>query len=353
LVLAAFRRPDALTALGLAEWDLLIRQARAANLLASLHASLDRLGLLDRVPSQPREHLEWSSQLAERQCLEVEREVDRIRLALAGTGVPVILLKGAAYVKAGLPHAKGRLFSDVDILVPKSRLGAVEASLMLHGWASMHQDPYDQRYYRTWMHELPPMQHIKRLSVIDVHHTILPETAPYHPDPEKLLAAARQVTGYADLKVLSPTDMVLHSAVHLMHEGEFHNGLRDLVDLDSLLRHFGVLPSFWPSLVARAVELELTRPLFYVLRYTTAMLDTPVPATVMEVARTAMPNRMLLMLMDRLFMRALLPVHASCNDWMTGPARQMLYVRSNWLRMPPLLLARHLFRKALLTTKTE
>jgi hypothetical protein len=32
--------------------------------------------------------------------------------------------------------------------------------------------------------------------------------------------------------------MVLHSATHLFYDGELNHGLRDLVDLDDLLRHF-------------------------------------------------------------------------------------------------------------------
>jgi hypothetical protein len=353
LVLQAFRQPDALSVLSLADWDLLVRQARAANLLASLYAILHERGLIEQVPVQPREHLEWSHSIAERHREAVEWEVSLIRKALAEADVPIILLKGAAYVVAKLPQAQGRLFSDIDILVPKTSLSAVEAMLMLHGWAATHHDEYDQRYYRTWMHELPPMQHIKRMTVIDVHHAILPETAPLHPDPEKLRAAACRVEGYDDLMVLAPTDMVLHSAVHLLHDGELDNGLRDLVDIDNLLRHFSSLPSFWPMLVDRAGELELTRPLFYALRYATRMLSTPVPSAVMEAAQVGRPNRLMLALMDQLFGRALLPDHASCVDWFTTPARLMLYIRANWLRMPPSLLARHLFHKAFLSPKPE
>jgi hypothetical protein len=155
------------------------------------------------------------------------------------------------------------------------------------------------------------------------------------------------------LMVLAPADMVLHSAVHLLHDGELDNGLRDLVDIDSLLRHFSCLPSFWPTLVDRAGELELTRPLFYALRYATRMLSTPVPSAVMEAAQVDRPNRLMLALMDRLFGRALLPDHASCVDWFTTPARLMLYIRANWLRMPPSLLARHLFHKAFLSSKPQ
>lgn len=268
--------------------------------------------------------------------------------------MPVILLKGAAYVMAKLPSAKGRLFSDIDIIVPKDSLNAVEAALMLHGWAATHHDAYDQRYYRTWMHELPPMQHIKRMTVIDVHHAILPETAALHPDSAKLLAAAQLLDGYDDLKVFAPIDMVLHSAVHLFYNDQLDQGLRDLVDIDSLLRHFNSLQDFWPNLAKRAWELELSRPLFYALRYAILFLKTPVPLEMIETAQQmGRPNLFTLIFIDQLFERALMPAHKSCSDWLTGAARQMLYVRATWLRMPSLLLARHLFHKAFISSKVE
>lgn len=352
LILLALRQPQQLAALDLAQWDLLIRQARKANLLASLHALLQERGLLATVPAGPRAHLDWAHAIAQRHLLAVRREVALIRQALHACAVPVILLKGAAYVMAQLPSAQGRLFSDIDILVPKDRLDQVEAALMLHGWAATHHDAYDQRYYRTWMHELPPMRHIRRMTVIDVHHAIVPETAPVHPDPAKLRASARPIEGQAGLLTLAPADMVLHSAVHLFHDGELENGLRDLVDLDRLLRHFGSQPSFWPMLIQRARTLELTRPLFYALRYTSRMLHTSIPAdTLAQAARHGRPGSATLALMDALFSRALLPQHSSCADRLSGIARQMLYLRANWLRMPPFLLARHLFHKAFISPK--
>lgn len=339
--------------LSLADWDLLLRQARRASLLPSLRVLLDENGLIEQVPPQPREHLEWSRALSERHAQAVHWEVMLIRDALKKTGVPIILLKGAAYVLAKLPFAQGRLFSDIDIMVPKTSLNEVEAALMLHGWAISDLDAYDQRYYRTWMHELPPMQHVQRMTVIDVHHAILPETARLHPDPEKLRAAAQTLEGFEDMRVLAPADMVLHSATHLMHEGELHNGLRDLVDIDRLLRHFSTQPSFWPALAQRAKELGLTRPLFYVLRYAVQLLQTPVPEDAVEAVKAGSPDRFTLILMDALFSRALMPDHPSCADWLTGISRWLLFVRANWLRMPPILLVRHLFHKAFISKKTE
>lgn len=351
LILIAFQNPTSLTRLSLAEWDVLLRQARRGGLLARLHALLEELDLLKEVPAQPRRHLVWANTIAARHTLAVQWEVAQIRQALSPTGIPLILLKGAAYVMAKLPTARGRIFSDIDIMVPKDRLNEVEAALMLHGWATTHHDTYDQHYYRTWMHELPPMQHIKRMTVLDVHHAILPETTAIHPDPAQLRAAAVRLDASGQIMTLAFVDMVLHSATHLFHDGELEQGLRDLLDIDSLLQHFGSLPSFWTQLIERARELELTRPLFYALRYATLLLHTPVPPT--TVSHFDHPNRLLLALMDSLFIRALLPNHASCSDLLTGTARSLLYVRANWLRMPPLLLARHLFHKAFISPKTE
>jgi hypothetical protein len=195
------------------------------------------------------------------------------------------------------------------------------------------------------------MEHIRRRTVIDVHHAILPETAGARPDPDSLRACAVAAGDEPGLSVLAPADMVLHSAVHLFSDGEFHHGLRDLLDIHRLLVHFGATPGFWDALAPRARALQLERPLFYALRYSARLLGTPVPAPVFAAAAAGRPNRLLLALMDQLFGRALLPAHPSCADAMSGVAGVLLYIRGNWLRMPPLLLARHLLRKAVLSPR--
>ena len=354
LLIEVLRDPARLGTLALRDWDLLLRQAASADMSATLLGLVEEAGLLDQVPAAAREHLEWTRVVATRHRRAVRFEVTQIGRALAGLGLPLLLLKGAAYAMAGLPPAAGRMFSDVDILVPKERIGEVEAALMLHGWAGTHQDEYDQRYYREWMHELPPMEHVHRGNAIDVHHAILPETAAMRPDPALLRAAARPIPGSDNLWTLAPHDMVLHSAVHLFSEGELNHGLRDLLDIHRLLLHFGATPGFWEALPARAVQLELARPLFYALRYAARLLGTAVPPGVMaEAAAAGRPPAALLALMDGLFLRALQPLHPSCADGFTPAALGALYLRGNWLRMPPVMLARHLFHKAFVSPRKD
>ena len=326
------------------DWETLIRRGREADLLGTLADRLTERGMFDQVPDAPRAHLFSARVMGAAQEAAVRREAAEIGRALAQVDAPVILLKGAAYLLAGLPPSRGRLFSDVDILVPKPALPAVESALMLAGFATTHHHPYDQRYYRRWMHELPPMQHIKRLTILDVHHTIVPETARVRLQAAALFRAAVPLARQSRFCVLAPADMVLHSATHLFHNEELTHGLRDLVDLDALLRHFAADARFLDGLVERAAELDLGRPLWYALRWTSRLLRTPIPRDVVAAVDRYAPGAPVGWMMDALLSPALRPTATRAG---TRWARRALYVRGHWLKMPFPLLAWHLAVKSL------
>lgn len=343
------RSPEITARFSMSDWDMLVRQARAAGLLARLAHRFRQQNLTAILPAVVRWHFEAAETLADKQRTAVRWELQQIRAALSDLDGPLIVLKGAAYVAANLAAAEGRLFNDIDILVPRDALSRAESSLMLAGWHASGLSEYDKRYYRRWMHEIPPLQHIQRDTVIDVHHAILPDTARYHPDSAKLRSRSVPVDGLPGVFVLAAEDRILHSATHLFHDGELPHGLRDLTDLDLLLRDAATDREFWPRLVARADELQLSRSLFYALRYLRHFLDTPVPDSVSIALETAAPNRVTLALMDRIFTRALAPDHASCADAFTPAARLAAFVRAHWLRMPAHLLIPHLFHKAFIS----
>lgn len=342
-----------LPSLRLSEWDLLIRQARSADLLPRLAVLIEEAGLTESIPPAPRRHLLAARIVSSAQAAEVTREAEQIRRTLGSLRAPPIFLKGAAYLLADLPAAKGRVFSDIDVLLPKALLNEVESTLMLAGWATTHHEPYDQRYYRKWMHELPPFQHMQRGTTLDVHHGILPETARSHPDSAKLINDAVPAARDTRVRVLCPIDMVLHSMTHLFHNEELSHGLRDLSDIDLLLRAFGGNDEFWNRLLNRAEVLDLRRPLYYGLRYAHRILSSPVPDRVLAQIDAWAPRWPLRPIMDGLWMRALRPRHKSASDIWTPSALFLLYVRAHWLRMPPLLLVYHLAVKSLRRQRPE
>lgn len=327
------------------DWENLLGQARQARLIARLAMHLKNSGSLHRIPEGPRHHLEGALKLANRQQHEVRWEVDRIRRALVNQAGPVILLKGAAYLMADLPSARGRLFADIDVMVPHAQIVSVEAALMGAGWICEELDEYNQRYYREWMHEIPPLRHVARNTYIDLHHTITPPTSRFNVDGQVLLECAIPLENYTGLFVLSPTDMVLHSAAHLFQEGEFGHGLRDLLDLNDLFKHYSVREDFWDKLFVRAEELGLGIPLFHALFHSEKILGLRVPDRLISRYRSLGPNRFSRIWMAWMLGHALRPEHPSCDHPLTGIARWMLYVRSHLLRMPLRLVIPHLIRK--------
>jgi hypothetical protein len=342
VILQALLNPDCLLSLDLREWDRLLPISRRSGVLGSLQTRLAERGLLEQIPSPVRNHLEAAGIVAADHERMIRWEVNRIQRALADTGVIPVLLKGAAYVLSGLPCARGRLVADVDLLVPREQLPLTEQALYRHGWTSAKQNTYDQHYYRRWMHELPPLQHRLRGTIVDVHHNILPQTNRIKVDPLPLLADAQPVAE-TSLKVLAPVDMVLHNAVHTFQDGDLTNYLRDLVDFHELLSHFGQNQDFWNLLVKRAYLLNLVRPLYYAIRYSCCFLGTQVPPSTMIALSHKGPARPVQIIMDAL-VRQTLQEHSSTH-WQTTGARRLLYLRSHWLRMPPLLLSRHLLYK--------
>ena len=239
----------------------------------------------------------------------------------------------------------GCLFEVDDLLVPELHLPVVEARLRERGWAGKELTPYDDLYYRRWTHELPPISHAERGVEVDLHHAILMRTARLKPASELLFADARAVAG-SRYAVLAPADMVLHAIVHLFYGGEMDDGLRDLVDIADLLEHFGATePGFWDGFWHRAEALDVTRPAWYALRYVQQLLGTRVPGHVSGAAEAAAPAPVMRAVMDRAVPLALLPAHPDVPCRASERARLALYVRSHWVKMPPLMLARHLSYK--------
>jgi hypothetical protein len=349
LLATVMRQPALAQDLPLDGWELLIRQARRSGLLARLSYRLDAAGALAAAPGPARPHFEEARVLSDKHARDVRWEVRDLRRVLAGVADRPILLKGAAYAMTGLPPAEGRVFADIDVLVPRENLAAVERRLRDHGWGNWEVDAYDDRYYRRFTHQIPPLTHFLRGTTLDVHHAIVQPSARDAVATRPLLEAAQAVPGEPGLAVLQPTDMVLHSAAHLFNDGEFNRGLRDLDDLNLLLRHFGAQPAFWPALLARAEALGLMHPLAYALRYTAAILATPVPPDCLAASRRAAPGTLRMAALDRLFGEALAPDHPSCRGVSSAPALWLLYVRAHYLRMPLHLLVPHLLRKALRT----
>jgi len=328
LLVRALREPESLGPD--TDWSGLISAARAEQLSGSL--AMRMAGR--KVPARVAAIFEGARRDMAYARTQALWEAEMARRALAPLGVPMILLKGTAFHAANFDACRGRSVGDLDILVPRAGIERVEEALIEAGWERLKPaEGYDDQYYRKCMHELPPLIHRTRDRMIDVHHTILPLTA--RPTPDAAAMIADSVTLENGLRILNPADIIVHAAAHLIADGDLAGGLRNLWDIDRLLRQFAAEdPDFWATLDTRASLHQLRGPVRRAVRLAQQLYSTPIPAE----WRGWRPA-------DGLFRARLV----ARNAW--GQERRKLlrfafYVRGHWLRMPPLMLARHLWAKA-------
>ena len=348
LLIAVLRDERAIAALDLSELDLLIREARVARLLPYVAALAAQQGAMPHLSSAVAAAFDAANVVAAANRRALSWELKKLAIAFADCTFPVVLLKGAAYRARDLPFSRSRLCNDIDLLVPAAALAEAEKRLLLHGWLPTHLDAYDQRYYREWMHEIPPLRHLQRQSIVDLHHTIAPPVGRLPIDAEPLLKRSVPISETPPFRTLAPVDQILHSATHLMLDSEFDHALRDLIDIRELILHYGSDEDLLVQLATRAQQLGLSTPWHDTTEALRAIVAFP-PLLRHGASTQRRPPRIARALVQHCIRHAFIPDHASCKSLRAVLARRALYVRSHYLKMPLHLLLPHLFHKAFLT----
>lgn len=289
--LSALREPAQVLHWSLGEWDHAIRLSRRLRLLGRLAeavaCSVGMTGLPEPVARQLQAEINFSRWRTRTLCWALEH----VATAWADAPYPRVLLKGAAYIAQDLTIARGRLPSDIDVLVPRDRIADAQSRLVAAGWREVALDAHDRHYYHELSHEAPPMRHPRHGLELDLHHNILPPVARTHVDAALLLERV-QASPWPGWHVLHPVDQVLHCAAHLFQDSELTDRLRDLVDLDELLRCHGSNASFWQQLPSRARQIGLGVPLALGCHFATHWFKTPMPAEAGESLNAMLPGRL-------------------------------------------------------------
>ncbi|MEQ8230203.1 MAG: nucleotidyltransferase family protein [Gammaproteobacteria bacterium] len=335
--LELLRRPSAVTALSLKQWDSLLPMLSQTRLLPHIVAAIDQENIGHDLPARIADHLESTRVRTRRHAKLVEWEIDRLDSLFCNRDEPIVLLKGAAYLCAGLSPALGRVYSDVDVLVRKPCIDEIERDLLAHDWSEVDDPDNQEQFFRRWLHEIRPLKHRRRATVLDLHHNILPAIDSLQFDASLLFERIEKIEGTHCIHVLGPADMVIHACVHLFRNGDFSRGLRDLLDIRALLRDFRALdPRFDEEVQARAECLGVSRPCALAFRFLDKYLRDEALSAPPSNLEYALPNSIELATLDFLFRKASLPRSLGANP----VPRQV----SHWLleRYPP-----HLVRKTI------
>lgn len=330
------------------QWDELLQQAYNTGLLARSFAMLKEHNVFKFVP----EHLKWHFSSANMVFLahkhDVLLEVEHIERALKPAGITPVFLKGAAYLLDGVKCSQGRLFADIDIFVAKNDLASTEEMLRWSGWTGKKMNEYDEKYYRDWMHEIPPMTNTRSGMTIDVHHNLVPLVSRMSLNSDEILADV--VVNKLGIKTLSPVDKVLHSASHLLLDGEFNHGFRDLNDIYLLIVEYTAKePLFLSKLQKRALFLGLELIFYYCLKLQQYFFSLSVQEQLFVECEKKFRSKSIRNSTLKLMIKVLTPNINKHRSLSVKTALLVLFIRSHWLKMPIHILIPHLIYKSFIS----
>lgn len=233
--LKAYCEVSGIESFSMGEWNSFVRVLRERSLLASYYHRLRQHELIELIPSYCTDTFLSSVNFASAQAMQTKIQGRKLTRLFSQHKLPFIFLKGAAYILREERNSLGRLMTDIDICVERKYIEKAERILIENGWSFKDMDEHDDKYYREWSHEIPPLQHRQDGVVLDVHHTLIPPVKGRIIDVESLINS--RTVDDESFPTPSIEWLVLHSALHLILNEDIENGLRDLTDIYSFLAY--------------------------------------------------------------------------------------------------------------------
>lgn len=325
--------------LSVRDWEALLFVLKTARLEAALGFRLQTTPTWSELPAKVKRHLTAAMTYADRQRAQVIHEGAELHQLLTEQGITPVFLKGAAYLVAETDNAYGRLCSDIDLLVKLDDLEASESTLINHLWYHKTLTEYDDKYYREFAHEIPPLYHLQRGTVLDLHHNLFLPVSGKAPTLDAYWSNILKSKN--GVYTLEPAGMFMHSVIHLMLNEEIVFGFRDILDLRALAIQFDSEP-FWQRVEALAVTGNFVPELNVVVQLLVNWFNIAVPEKLCGEINANRYNRLLVVL----YSRALVPDHPSLNTFSNKVARQLIFIRGHWMKMPFPVLLKHFSIKA-------
>ncbi|MBE1287803.1 MAG: hypothetical protein GJ671_08825 [Alteromonadaceae bacterium] len=326
------------------QWSGIVQLLRHEKLLARYGYRMADHHLLEQLPLPVQHHFNNAMDVTARHIHQVHHTVKHIH-RLLGESYPMIVLKGAAYTLLGDVVSRGRIYSDIDIWVQQADIAGAEQQLKLTGWFRDEMDDYDERYYREWAHEIPPMYHGASGAVLDMHHNIVPPVSGRAVDVS-FFTQHTEVTA-SGVRVLSLPARTLHSTIHLLFNEECEYALRDLTDLVLMFEQFSL--DDWYGYLALAEQTGFAREGVMAITLCQNMLNLSVPDAIVKQAlpiQKEVSTRVLVALYQRIMASS----HPLVASRLSKVCETFIWLRGHYLKMPWTLLLYHIMMKAYRST---
>lgn len=177
-----------------------------------LAAALTRAGTLGRLRAETADVLRRAALRRHREWIELQRVLQDALGLLAGAGVPVIVLKGAALAIGTYAEPELRPMNDIDLLVPPDAVDVAAGALRSGGF--LVPDEARTEFWKDAYFHLPLRAPGDGFVLVELHWAIA-QPDRHRPDTTELFGAAvplAESTGAA--LMLGPEDMLTHLALH-------------------------------------------------------------------------------------------------------------------------------------------
>jgi hypothetical protein len=251
-----------------ATWPSIARTADRLGIAPLLHHKLRHAGTHTLLPPEPAAFLKEAHQRSLVRNLRLYAELAEVLAALSRRGVEALILKGAHLAAAVYADPGARLIRDLDLLVHREALPAAVAALEALGYRS----PVGSLQLKVTSHHLPRFMRAGR-TAIELHWRLSMDSD----DPPGLWERAIQVAAPGiNARVLGPTDLLLHLALHAARSHRCHMGLRPWHDMALTMQHYAAALD-WDLLVRSCRGQDAARPaaLAFLLAHDLAGAEPP------------------------------------------------------------------------------
>ncbi|MCD9517578.1 nucleotidyltransferase family protein [Photobacterium phosphoreum] len=263
----------------------IITEARHLSLLGQLKASCDRAHIEQDLPLHTQQQLQSGFHSYQKQQQQLLLEHQYLSKQLHGVINSWRYLRGSALQLLDNNMFAGRIKNNIDIYVPQQHVANVEKKLLNNGWRYKNIADYEETFYRRWAQQTTPLIHKQRRTELAIHFQLLPKTLSNKLNSAPLLHHHLSPSICEPATLLSPDAMVLHQAIMLFNQIDYHYGLRDIYNLYLQFVYFSQHPTFWHHLIQLHQQLGNDNSLYLAVSLCQRLFNLSVPETALAYFR--------------------------------------------------------------------
>ena len=270
------------------DWGLMLDLAAYHGVFPLLYRNLSTI-CPSLVPGDTLTKLRQKTQACALLNRSLAQELRNLCDAFAERSVPVVPIKGATLALSAYGDLTLRDFSDLDLLIPESAIGAAQAVLFAQGYErkDLSTDPVEAEHDEGPYHVFIKKRCLVR---VDLQWVMAHQHFAFQLDrPEFWAHRTPVMLGSSTVQVLAPEELLILLCVH----GSKHawEQLKWVCDVAELLRSHPDLD--WERIFANATAWRCQRLIHIGLALAHRVLDAPIPESVCARYSTDADVRML------------------------------------------------------------